>query len=136
MKNYLPKLTAGDYLTIAIGAVAGFVSFTIVFTLLELFSDKRRESIEEDFRMPVLVAAIIGCLVAGYTTATISTRIQLTKSVITGIVLLFIWLIVHNFSFPYNLEAEKISAFLILPASFLGGWWGLKRKQRKTQAPK
>jgi len=138
-KDFLNSIAQGFLITI-LAAMAGYIAAYItgfIFLSIDFLSGERRNhgenSIDTGIKIFILLAAIIGSVVAGFIAAIISKRKPLLYASISGIALIIIWMVSNNFNFTGYMISEKISTYLILPFAILGGWLGFKRKTRKKK---
>ena len=109
-----------------LAAVAVVIPMSL-FGVLMGISDGRGESKQPIAIGIIATGLIIGMLVGGYMTASLSRTKKLLPVICTGVILasLYIWNsdpAIYDFS-----TIEIIILILIIPLTCIGGWWGIRR---------
>lgn len=123
LRNFL-SVVAGVIVALMIilpsGILAGLLSF----------SDAAIPKLQEFLSIFLWIAGIVaGCLPGGYTTVKISTRKDLIHAFITGIVLTFLYALIHDFEFNWLSIDTGITYFVFIPAVMIGGIMGIRKKR-------
>lgn len=117
--------------------VAGVLIALVIIIPSVIFSWKfsyEDGNIQEDFRVLTFLIStsgmICGMLLGGYVTAKVSTRKDIIHILITGIILSLLYLASGDFKLHYFSKKEILILLSPIPIVSLGGFWGIKSKQK------
>ena len=77
----------------------------------------------------LLTGSIIACMAGGYTTSKISTHKKLIHSVVTGLILTFLYALVNDFEFDLRFPDIGIAYFGFLPVTIIGAMIFIRNKK-------
>ena len=131
--SYLVKEIVRNFLSVVAGVMAALVIIIpcVIFSWRYSYKDG---SIQEDFYILTFLISTIGIIfgifLGGYVTAKISTRRDKIHTLITGIILSLLYLASGDFKLHYFTNKEILIILMPIPIVLLGGFWGIKSKQK------
>lgn len=108
-------------------AAAIAIPVALLAVLMGISDGKDGESRQPLAATLIIAGVVIGVFMAGYITATVSGTKKWWPILITAIILffLFIWNADESIS---EFDTAQLSMMIaIIPLTFLGGWWGIKK---------
>lgn len=134
--SYSAKEILRNFFSVVAGVISALVIIIPCVILSWTFS-YADGSIQDDFNiLTFLISTIViisGAILGGYITAKISTRKDTIHILLTGVMLSLLYLAAGNFKLHYFTKKEIISLLLPIPFVSLGGFIGIKNKQKSKQ---
>lgn len=131
--SYPVKEIIRNFMSVVAGVLIALVIIipSVIFSWKFSYEDG---NIQEDFRVLTFLIStsgmICGMLLGGYVTAKVSTRKDIIHILITGIILSLLYLASGDFKLHYFSKKEILILLSPIPIVSLGGFWGIKSKQK------
>jgi hypothetical protein len=134
--NYPVKEILRNIFSVVAGVLSALATIIPCVILSWEFSYKDG-NIQEDFNILTFLISSIGiiggAILGGYITAKISTRKDIIHILLTGIILSVLYLASGDFKINYLRTKEILILLLPIPIVSLGGFIGIKQKQKSIQ---
>ncbi len=131
--SYPVKEILRNFLSVVAGVIAA-LAIIVPFLIISWKYSYKDGNIQEHFNILTFLIStsgiICGMLAGGYVTAKVSTRRHIIHILITGIILSLLYLASGDFKLHYFTKKEILILLLPIPIVLLGGFWGIKSKQK------
>ena len=131
--SYPVKEIIRNFFSVVAGVIVALVIIipSVIFSWRFSYEDG---NIQEEFHLLTFLISSIGIiggmLAGGYVTAKVSTRRDTIHILITGLILSLLYLASGDFKLNYFTKKEILILLLPIPIVSLGGFWGIKSKQK------